>query len=219
MQLNTTAGRGFKGPASAFARSSLARSDCGRAGDARRPQQLCRHPRTRRRCAVENTTFFAMFNGNPTLLQDNLAVRDRAAQRADDDPSVELIPPVVSLMAAAMPRSGLRPTPGSSSPLRSGGVHRLPIPCRAPSRGGSFSAGPVGNIAGTTTRLRDRRGPHRIAEFAEHNPVAPLVRRPAGKVSGLPSDARLRRPRLMASPPIPRGRTALSGDIYVPYLR
>ena len=47
-------------------------------------------------------------------------------------------------------------------------------------------------------------------KFAEHNPVAPLVRRPAGNFRDSPRTHACGGPRLVASPPM-----ALSGDIYV----
>jgi hypothetical protein len=75
--------------------------------------------------------------------------------------------PRSSLARAGWPPAKLGATTRSQAPrapLRSGGGHRLPIPCRAPYRRGPLSADSVGIIAGTTTRLRDRRGPHRHCE-------------------------------------------------------
>ena len=82
---------------------------------------------------------------------------------------------------------GYDPRPGSfERPSDQAGAYRLPIPCRAPYRRGPLSADSVGIIAGTTTRLRDRRGPHRHCEVRRTQPRRAFGTAPCWKSFGAP---------------------------------
>jgi hypothetical protein len=127
-----------------------------------------------------------------------------------------------SSLAASWPPAKLGATTRGQAlerPSDQAGAHRLPIPLSSPVPPRSTERS-VGIIAGTTTRLRDRRGPHRHCEVRRTQ-----LRRAFGTAFCWKSfGAAVGRtiaaaPRLVASPPIPRGRTALSKDIYVRLLR